>query len=259
MGGEEAVRKRFRQATAPRRRAGGGRGEDARGLWRPYTAGAPPAPARMPAADDLVPFVRDALERGHSRDEIAGVLRRAGWTEEQTTAALGAFAEVDFAIPVPRPKPYLSAKEAFWYLVLFTALYLTAIYLGTLLFQLINLAFPDPTESEYASRASRDLIRLSIAILVVAFPLFAFMNRFIGREVERDPGKRASKVRKWLTSITLFIAVCVLLGDGAALVYNLLSGDLTSRFVLKVLAVALIAGGAFGYYLRDLRQEDESA
>lgn len=213
----------------------------------------------MPASDDLVPFVRDALKLGHSREEIADTLLRAGWTEEQTASALGAFAEVDFAIPVPRPKPYLSAKEAFWYLVLFTSLYLTAIYLGTLLFQLVNLTFPDPTESEYASRGARDLIRLAIAILAVAFPLFVFMNRFIGREVERDPGKRASKVRKWLTSVTMFIAVCVLLGDGAALIYNVLSGDLTSRFVLKVLSVALIAGAAFGYYLRYLRMDDEPA
>jgi hypothetical protein len=214
----------------------------------------------MPAADDdLVLFVRDALRQGESREAIGDALRRAGWPREQVSAALGAFAEVDFALPVPRPKPYLSAKEAFWYLVLFTSLYLTAIYLGALLFQIVNLTFPDTTDSVYADQAARDLIRLSISILVVAFPLFVFMTRLIGKELERDPAKRASKVRKWLTSITLFIAVCVLLADGATLVYNLLSGDLTSRFVLKVLVVALIAGGAFWYYQRDLRLDDDAA
>ncbi|MDX1418542.1 MAG: DUF5671 domain-containing protein [Rubricoccaceae bacterium] len=211
----------------------------------------------MAAPDELVPFVREALRLGHGRDEIAGTLRRAGWSKEQTEAALAAFADVPFAIPVPRPAPYLSAKEAFWYLVLFTALYLSAVNLGALLFNLIDLALPDPTDSEYAAVAARESIRWAIAILVVAFPLFVFMSRLVGRAVREDPAKRASKVRKWMTSLTLFVAVCILLGDGAALIYHLLSGALTSRFVLKALTVALLAGAVLGYYLRDLRRDDE--
>ncbi|MEM6327303.1 MAG: hypothetical protein AAF791_09315, partial [Bacteroidota bacterium] len=79
----------------------------------------------MPAPDELASFVREALRLGHSRDDIAETLQRAGWTHEQIASALGAFADVDFPIPVPRPTPYVSAKEAFWYLVLFTSLYLT--------------------------------------------------------------------------------------------------------------------------------------
>ncbi|MEM1056434.1 MAG: DUF5671 domain-containing protein [Bacteroidota bacterium] len=212
----------------------------------------------MPSPDELASFVREALHLGHSREEIAETLQRAGWTREQTASALGAFADVDFPIPVPRPRPYVSAKEAFWYLVLFTSLYLTAIYLGTLLFQLINLGFPDPTDSEYARTAAQGSIRWAIAMLVVAFPLFVFMSRLIGQAVQEDPGKRASKVRKWLTYLTLFVAVCVLLGDGATLLYNLLSGDLTVRFLLKSITVAVIAGSVFWYYLRDLRLDDEA-
>ena len=37
---------------------------------------------------------------------------------------------------------------------------------------------------------------------------------------------------------------------------NLLGGDLTIRFVLKVLVVAAIAGSGFAYYLLDLRKEE---
>lgn len=39
----------------------------------------------------------------------------------------------------------------------------------------------------------------------------------------------------------------------STLVYNLLGGELTVRFVLKVPVVAVIGGTAFVYYLRDLR------
>jgi hypothetical protein len=210
----------------------------------------------MSAPDELVPFVREALLAGRSRDDVAAVLRRAGWTREQVDAALGAFADVDYPIPVPRPKPYLSAKEAFWYLVLFTTLYLSAIYLGVLLFQLINLAIPDPTDAAYIADYAETRIRWAIAVLVVAFPLFLFMGRLIGRAVARDPAKRASRVRKWLTYLTLFVAVCVLVGDTTSLIYNLLSGDLTARFLLKSLVVASIAGGVLGYYLWDLRRDE---
>jgi len=81
----------------------------------------------------------------------------------------------------------------------------------------------------------------------------------IARQVGRDPVKRASPVRKWLTYLTLFIAATVLIGDLITLVYNALGGELTTRFLLKVLTVAVIAGGTFGYYLWDLRQDEREA
>jgi len=98
----------------------------------------------MAITDDLVGFIRDALARGLPRPQIENVLLRAGWNPEQVKRALGGFAEVDFPIPVPRPKPYLSAREAFIYLLLFSTLYVSAYSLGSLLFQFINRAFPDP-------------------------------------------------------------------------------------------------------------------
>ena len=40
------------------------------------------------------------------------------------------------------------------------------------------------------------------------------------------------------------------------LVYNLLGGEITTRFLLKVLIVAFIAGSVFWYYLTDVRREE---
>ena len=75
----------------------------------------------------------------------------------------------------------------------------------------------------------------------------------------RSPAKRLSAVRRWLTYVTLFLAATVLIGDLITLVYNLLGGELSLRFVLKVLVVGTIAGAIFGYYLRDLRREEKEA
>ncbi|MEL7363874.1 MAG: DUF5671 domain-containing protein, partial [Bacteroidota bacterium] len=193
------------------------------------------------------------------RGDIAATLRTAGWEQEQIDAALRAFADVDYPVPVPRPKPYLSAKEAFWYLVLFTTLYLWAFFFGALLFDLIDVAFPDATDSDYAGYYRDSGIRWAIAAVLVAFPTFLFMARFIGRSLAREPEKRTSRVRKWLTYLTLFVTVCILVGDLVSLLYSLLSGDLTLRFVLKVGVVGALAGGILAYYLFDLRRDDAPA
>ena len=74
--------------------------------------------------------------------------------------------------------------------------------------------------------------------------------------IRRDPTKRGSKVRRWLTYLTLFAAATALICDVGTLVYSLLGGEITGRFLLKVAVVALIAGSAFGYYLSDLRADE---
>lgn len=209
----------------------------------------------MAGHDDLHRFVRDALERGEPRDAIREALLKGGWTLEQADAGLARFAPVDFPIPVPKPKPYLSAREAFIYLILFTTLYLTTFHLGQLIFQFVNLSFPDPAavESLEAIYAS---IRFSVASLIIAFPIFLLLSWRLAVSIRRDPSKRGSKVRRWLTYMTLFVAAGVIIGDLIALVYGFLGGDLSIRFALKVATVAAIAGGIFGYYLVDLRRDD---
>lgn len=212
----------------------------------------------MAIPEELVSFVKEALSRGVPRQEIETVLLGAGWEREQVHASLGRYAEATFPIPIPRPAPYLSAREAFLYLLLFTTLYLSAYHLGQLLFQFINLAIPDPAAAAYAETplGSRRLIRWAISTLIVAFPIFLYLSRLTAREVRADPAKRASKVRRWLTYLTLFLAATVVIGDLIALLNDLLAGELTLRFGLKALVVAVIAGGLFGYYLHDTRRSE---
>ena len=208
----------------------------------------------MGLEDELIGFVRESLGRGLSRAEIEAVLLRAGWDAAQVRAALDAFAAEAFPVPVPRPRPSLSARDAFLYLVLFSTLYMSAINFGGLVFDLINRAFPDPVlDAPGGYRASGDGMRWAISTLIVSFPVFLYVSRVTRREVARDPRKRESAVRRWLTYLTLFVAASVLIGDLIVLVHSALSGELTARFVLKVITAGLIAGLIFGHYLRDLR------
>jgi hypothetical protein len=206
--------------------------------------------------DELTDFVKNALVRGVSRSEIESALRAAGWTIDQTRTALAGFADTAFPIPVPKPKPYLDAREAFMYLVLFTTMYWSAFHLGSLLFNIIDIALPDPAMRAAATTYLRSQMRWSIASLVVAFPAFLYMSWLVGRDISTDPNKRHSKVRRWLTYLTLFFSASIILGDVITLVYNLLGGEITTRFLLKALVVAFIAGTVFWYYLSDIRREE---
>jgi hypothetical protein len=204
-------------------------------------------------------FVRTALEKGQDRAAIVSALHQAGWPAEEVSNALGAYADVAFPVPVPLPRASLSAREMFLYLVLFTALYFSAWNFGRLLFEFIDRAFPDVTQRRYGNGYSLENIRWSVSALIVAFPVFLWTGRYVGKRLASNPAGRLSPARRWCTYITLFIAVSILIGDGTTLIYNLLGGELTVRFVLKALVVAGIAGAALLYYLRDLRHEERAA
>jgi hypothetical protein len=208
------------------------------------------------STQDLDRFVHDALARGTPRERVVAVLVQAGWAPDQVRSALAGFAEVDFEVPVPRPRPHLSARDAFVYLVLFTTLYISAYHFGSLLFALINRAFPDPTD-RYGLFGSS--MRWSVASILIAFPLFLVMSARIARSLREQPVKRLSAVRRWLTYLTLFLAAVTLIGDLITLVYQVLGGSLTVRFVLKAMVVGAIAAAVFGYYLWDLRRDESES
>jgi hypothetical protein len=205
---------------------------------------------------DLQSFVRESLGRGFDRATIAARLAEAGWPAEEIQAALGGFAEVDFPIPVPRRRPYLSAREAFLYLVLFATLYTTAINVGAVLFQRIDLWLPDASQPWADPRGAAEGVRGATAGLIIAFPIFLALSAQIGRAVAREPEKRGSKIRKWLTYLTLFVAAMVIIGDLTFLVTRLLSGELATRVLLKVAVVFGIAGTVFSHYLGELRRDE---
>ena len=205
----------------------------------------------MRPSDQLAEFTRDALAAGKSRDDIRSALSQSGWAPNEVAEALDAWAEIDFSTPVPRPRPYVSAREAFFYGIMFVALAMTAWHLVSLLHNLIDHWVTDPLD-ENGGRYALSSTRWSIAALIVFAPTFLVLNRRTVQATKADPGKRRSGVRKWFGYVTLFLASISLLGDLMAVIYALLSGDLTLRFILKALVVAGVAGSVFAYF----RQEE---
>jgi len=210
----------------------------------------------MKPADQLAAFVGDALAAGRTRDEIADALGKAGWTSSEIDAALGAWADGGFLPPVPRPRPYVSAREAFVYALMFLALAVSAWNITSLGFDLIELWIPDV--SDYPVRYAATGVRWSIAVLIVVFPLFLVLNARVNSAARQDPSKRRSAVRKWFGYTTLFLASVALVGDLIAVIYALLNGDLTARFAAKAALVALTAGLVFLYFRGEMAEAEDA-
>ena len=143
----------------------------------------------------LTAFITAALARGESRPAVTTVLVSAGWERALVDRAVAEWADVPFSVPVPRPAPYVSAAEAFQYLVLFSTLFLVSFQSAALGFAFVDRLVPDPRDTQ----SSASWVRQSVATLLIAAPLFAFVARGLARSITDDPSKRQSLVRKWLT------------------------------------------------------------
>ena len=207
--------------------------------------------------DHLLRFIEHARHKGMDHGTIFVLLRSAGWKDQEIAAAIAAR---ELAMPVPERAGVGSARDTFFHLLAFTALYTSAISLIYLFFTYIEFAFPDlaTPPSTYAIEAALSSIRVSLATLIVAYPLFVWTWWFLLREVRKFPEKAKSGVRRWLTSLSMFVAAVTILGNAITVVYYLVEGDLTVRFLLKVAVLFVTTGAIFIYLALTLRSEAEA-
>lgn len=144
-------------------------------------------------------------------------------------------------------------KDFFLHIGSMVALYASAVSLLNLLFEIINVSFPDALNFSYDYFSSS--MRWSIASLIIVFPLYVFLSWFINKDLNQNPLKKNLGIRKWLTYFTLFVAGVTIITDLIILINTFLGGEITARFGLKVLAVLTVAGVAFAYYIYDLRRD----
>lgn len=201
---------------------------------------------------------------------IRQLLLSGGWKDKEIAEI---FCSRELELPMPEPtrvgspsarSPRRSgsvwprrARDAFLHLLMFGALYSCVTSLILLFFTYINFAFPDPAwRTSYAQRVELlSIIRAQLAIVIVTFPIFLVLWHFLLREVRRNPEKVA--IRRWLGYLSVFVGALMLSGDVIALIYFLLEGQLTTRFLLKAAVLFLIAGSLVLYLVFTLRSETE--
>lgn len=146
-----------------------------------------------------------------------------------------------------------TAKSVFINLLEIIAFYASAVSFVIILFQYVNVLFPDELHFLYQEVLSQ--IRVSMSILIVSFPVYLAMSFIINKELFKNLMARDFKLRKWLIYFTLFITAIVMIGDLITVIFKFLDGELSIRFYLKVLIIFIVSGGIFWYYLWNLKRK----
>jgi len=207
-------------------------------------------------AQDIDRFVAHARQQGMDLPSLRRVLLSAGWKEGEIAEA---FCAHELEMPIPKPGGANSARETFLHLLAFAGLYTWVISLIILLFAFINLALPDPAWSYYGERRAYifPMIRSAMAAIVVSFPLFLFFWRGLLKGIVAFPERARGALRRWLLYLSLFVGAVTLVTDVITLVYYLFEGELSLRFVLKVLALFLVVGSVCVYLALTLKSDAE--
>jgi hypothetical protein len=146
----------------------------------------------------------------------------------------------------------VTPKDFFLWAGAMVALYGSVIAFITLLFQYIEYAYPDPLSYSYVDPFSGG-IRFAMASLFVLVPTAIVLMRLIRRDISSTPEKQDLWIRRWALYLTVFIAGVTVIGDLITLVNYFLGGELTMRFILKVLVIFVVLGAAFVHFLADIR------
>jgi len=213
----------------------------------------------VPADPKISEFIEKALAAGIPQESLVGVLTARGWPEKGVYDALADHYQRVTGLDIPRrPGAGASAKEAFFYLLIFSTLATWTIGFGYLAFDLIDRWFADPVFTQYQQVFETETVTWSLAALIVAFPLYLLISRMVVRETAAHPENADSGIRKWLTYMALVIAAGVFMGDLITVLASLLRGEVTSRFLAKAFVVLALSGGVFFYYFGGLRKTDSA-
>ena len=221
----------------------------------------------------LKTFIRQAREKKISDEEIKQRLLDAGWSGATVYEALESdpdlvpppppaaddYSESAQKAPATEGKPdstvnVLSggfSSRGFEYLIYFVALGISALSIGALLHNTINLIFDSQKYGFY-----EDIIPMAASALLVALPIFIYLMLRLKKaelakpEIKQDPSRR--RAVQLLMIVTFLVGVIKLI----SYINNILSPDIYNEAsaLAETLHAAVtigIAGGIFGYYWRD--------
>lgn len=136
-------------------------------------------------------------------------------------------------------------KDFFLHLGATIALYASAIALMNLAFETINRALPDALSNYFSPNS----IVWPISMLVVLVPILYVIEWLIGRDISRMIEKKDIWIRRWRIYLTLFLTGATIAGDFIILINTYLNGEISGRFVYKILVVLIVSTVIFAYYL----------
>lgn len=149
----------------------------------------------------------------------------------------------------------LSPKFFFVSLGVLVALITTVVSFLNLAFAALDKKFPDALNAVYTygySTYDFNTIRSALATLIIFFPVFLLLSYFWTRMTEKEIGSIDEIIKKWMLYLVIFMSSIVIIIDLVTLVRYFVAGEITSRFIYKVLITLIIAVFVGGYYTFEL-------
>lgn len=213
-------------------------------------------------ADTLVQFIKEGKQAGLSHQELNDALTDAGWEQRRVKEALQKFADSHLPIAVPCPTTFASPRLVFLNLFAFILLYITVFDVIAILFTLLDYHLPDGLGRMHgmwkSSGPIAEALRGYLASVVICAPLFFWTSRLFRKAINQTK-QRLPRMRLILIHLTLFIGACVVLCSGISFVYYFLSGELSLRFVLKVLILGSVVFGVSAYFRPEIKEQEKNA
>lgn len=147
------------------------------------------------------------------------------------------------------------AIDIFLYLGIGISLIVSVTNFLQIVFRAIEEKFPDVLAArQYVDMYNSDA-RMSIATLVVMFPIYIGLSYYVSKNIQKYIYKRDLMIRKVFSYIAIFVTVLTLIGTLVSVIYSFLGGELSVRFGLKALSVFVVALSVFFYYFYSLRRD----
>ncbi|MFZ3011902.1 MAG: DUF5671 domain-containing protein [Minisyncoccia bacterium] len=130
-----------------------------------------------------------------------------------------------------------------------------------LVFETLNKRFPDVLNSSYQygySTYEYESIRMALSTLIIFFPIFVVVSYLWKKYGRRVLGSIDEIIKKWVIYIILFLSSLIVVIDLVTLIKYFISGEITYRFILKVVTVLVVAGLVGFYYILLLRDKESS-
>lgn len=124
-----------------------------------------------------------------------------------------------------------------------------------LFFETLNQKFPDALNAVYQygySSYNYEGIRGAIATLIIVFPVYLVLSYFWRKASQNELLSWDTTIRKWMIYLILFVAAVVIIVDLVTLVRYFVSGEITIRFILKVLGTLVVAKLVGWYYIFEM-------
>jgi hypothetical protein len=136
--------------------------------------------AGMTEKTKLDEFIERAKAGGATEESLVGILTARGWPEKEVYEALAAHYERVTSVEIPRRGGAgTAAKDAFFYLLVFSTLATWTIGLGSLAFTLIDRWLADTLFSggNYYQGYDTYSVAAALASILVAFPIYLLVSR----------------------------------------------------------------------------------